>query len=59
MNKKKLCKIIFYFFLMPWRLMPTRFKCGECGKSIFFKSEVCGFCRMVIEWDDAKEYEHI
>ena len=50
-------KIIVYALFMPWRLMPTNFRC-ECGKPLSFKQPVCGWCNLVIEWAKQKEYAH-
>jgi len=55
MKKSKICKIILYFFIAPWKLMPNRFKC-QCGADIFFNQPKCGWCFDVIEWEGAKEY---
>jgi len=40
---------------MPWRLMPINFRC-PCGKPISFKQPACGWCKLAIEWEGAKEY---
>ena len=56
-NGKTVLKIIFYAICMPWRCMPTRFNC-ECGKPVYFKQPACGWCREVIDWQDAREYAH-
>ena len=59
MKKRTLLKIIFYFFCMPWRLMPTMFSCSECDHNVSFKQPSCGWCKVVFEWEDEKEYKHI
>jgi len=55
MNKFKILKLILYFFIAPWKLMPIHFRC-ECGGSIFYKQPKCGWCFDVIEWEGVKEY---
>ncbi len=40
--------------------MPTLWECIQCEHSIAFKQPSCGWCGLVLSWDNGeKEYKHI